>query len=191
MRLVIGLGNPGAEYADTRHNLGFRVLEDVCKGSGTSLDREKFHSRVAEVTAPGGKALLMAPLTYMNLSGRAVAAAARFYKPTLEDVLVVCDDFNLPLGQLRFRRSGSHGGHNGLRDVIERLGTNEFPRLRLGVGPLEGEDSVQFCLSRFRPDEQAPAEAMVSRAAGAVTAWLESDIDEVMNRFNSKISPEP
>lgn len=185
MRLIVGLGNPGRKYAGTRHNLGYRVCESLAADLGGTFDREKFQSRAAEVAGPDGTVLLLMPQTYMNLSGHAVSAAARFYRLELSDVLVVSDDFNLPVGQIRLRRGGSHGGHNGLRHVIEALGTDMFPRLRLGTGPLEGRDPVAFCLTTFAPEEREPVERMVRTAADAARAWLESGIDEAMNRFNA------
>lgn len=189
MRLVVGLGNPGREYAQTRHNLGFRVCDRLAATLGTPLAREKFDSLVAEAAIAGDKVMLLEPQTFMNLSGQAVAAAVRFYRLDLAALLVVCDDFNLALGQLRFRRGGSDGGHNGLASVIECLDTEAFARLRLGVGPLDDRDPVTFCLGRFEPAELARADTMVQAAAEAVVTWLESGIDEAMNRFNTTGSP--
>ncbi len=190
MRLIVGLGNPGKGYATTRHNLGFRVCEQVCERLSASWSGEKFSSRVAEVRGPQGRVLLLEPQTFMNLSGQAVSTAVGFYRLDLVEMLVICDDFNLPLGQLRLRTGGSHGGHNGLRSVIEHLGTEEFPRMRLGVGPVAGKDTVDFCLAKFRPGEEAAVAEMVARAADAAQVWLESGIEEAMNRFNSKATPE-
>jgi PTH1 family peptidyl-tRNA hydrolase len=185
MHLVVGLGNPGRKYEATRHNLGYRVCDRLAEAFGASFDRDRFESLVAEAGVGGDKVLLVKPITFMNLSGRAVSAAAGFYKLPTERLLVVCDDFNLPLGQLRLRREGSHGGHNGLRDVIARLGTDAFPRLRMGIGPLAGRDPVPFCLAPFPPAEREAAEEMVQRAADAVRTALDSGLDEAMNRFNA------
>jgi len=190
-RLVVGLGNPGRKYAATRHNLGFRVCDELLRRhGGGGGEREKFSSLATDLELPGGvSALLLKPQTYMNLSGQAVQKAVGFYGLDLSDVLVVCDDFNLDLGRLRLRPSGSHGGHNGLRDIIARLGTDAFPRLRLGIGPLGGEDPVAFCLQPFAAGERDEVERMVQSAAEAVSVWLEGGIDEAMNRFNAKGSP--
>lgn len=192
MRLVVGLGNPGRQYEATRHNLGFRVAESLrgrlaptSSGLAGASTRERFASRLTEAAGPGGKLLLLEPLTFMNLSGRAVAETIGFYKLDLQDMLVVCDDFNLPFGRLRFRRDGSHGGHNGLRNIIECLADEEFGRLRLGIGPLGGEDPVSFCLRKFRPAEAEEVEQMILTAVEGVTVWLEKGIDEAMNRFNA------
>lgn len=198
MRLVVGLGNPGKQYEATRHNLGFRVVDRLCDRLGEVSTKQRFASLVTEAggpafagrsrydgRGPGRKVLLLRPQEFMNLSGRAVAEAVRFYKLDLSDLLVVCDDFNLPFGRLRFRRNGSHGGHNGLRSIIELLSRDEFSRLRLGIGPLGGEDAVSFCLKRFRPGESEDVEQMILAAAEAVTVWLEKGIDEAMNCFNA------
>lgn len=191
MKLIVGLGNPERKHADTRHNVGFRVCDALAAAMSTPLDRQKFQARAAEVATPRGTLMILEPQTYMNLSGRSVAAAVRFYQLDLDDVLVVCDDFNLPCGQLRLRRGGSHGGHNGLRDIIERLATDGFPRLRLGTGPLVGRDPVAFCLTRFEPDEAPTVQDMIAAGAEAARTWLDGGIDEAMNRYNAKGSPLP
>ncbi|NLX58839.1 MAG: aminoacyl-tRNA hydrolase [Phycisphaerae bacterium] len=185
MHVVVGLGNPGKQYDQTRHNLGFRVCGELRERLPGGTSRERFSSRVTETGGPGGKVLLIEPQTYMNLSGRAVAEAIGFYKVPLPDVLVVCDDFNLALGRLRLRRDGSHGGHNGLRNVIECLGDDEFARLRMGIGPLEGRDPVGFCLGTFRQEELDEVDRMIRTAADAVLCWLDAGLDAAMNRFNT------
>jgi PTH1 family peptidyl-tRNA hydrolase len=188
MRLVVGLGNPDRKYVDTRHNLGYRVCDELCRRWAIDFSREKFQSLVAEVQTPAEKVVLLKPLTYMNLSGQAVAAAVGFYQLDLSDVLVVCDDFNLDLGRLRVRTGGSHGGHNGLRDIIARVGSEQFPRLRLGIGPLPRGtmDPADFCLTGFAPEERDGVKEMIQTAAEAVSVWLDKGIQETMNRFNAK-----
>lgn len=186
MRLVVGLGNPDRKYAGTRHNLGFCVCDKLSQRVGAEFTREKFHSLVAEADTSDESVLLLKPQTYMNLSGQAVVAALRFYQASLDDLLVICDDFNLDLGRLRFRREGSHGGHNGLRDIIARLGTDAFPRLRLGIGPLGGCDPVRFCLTGFAPGDQANVEQMIDAAATGAQFWLDRGIDDTMNQYNAK-----
>ena len=149
MKIIIGLGNPGLKYAGTRHNVGFDVVDYLAAGKGTSAFREKFEAFVAELKEGDEAVLLLKPLTFMNLSGRALRAALDFYKLPVEQVLVVCDDFNLPLGKLRVRAKGSHGGQNGLRNIQDQLGTDAYARLRIGVGQPGAGEAVDFVLSKF------------------------------------------
>jgi PTH1 family peptidyl-tRNA hydrolase len=184
MKIVVGLGNPGGRYAATRHNVGFAVVDDLAAGPGGGPWREHFHSLVAEWRDEPHKVLLVKPLTFMNLSGRCVRAIADFYQVAWEDVLVVCDDFNLPLGKLRLRSRGTHGGHNGLRDIQSHLGTTVYPRLRIGVGaPGEGE-AVDHVLGRFRPGELDIINDALGRAAQAVVLWIHQGIQTAMNQYN-------
>ena len=190
MKLLVGLGNPGPKYAGTRHNVGFDVIDYLAAAPGTSAFRERFEALVAERQEGGETVLLVKPLTFMNLSGRAVRAALDFYKLAPEQLLVVCDDFNLPLGKLRVRAKGSHGGQNGLRNIQDQLGTDGYARLRIGVGqPVAGE-AVDFVLSRFKPAERAAAEDAVAKAAQAAVVWVGSGIEECMNRFNGGDDPQ-
>ena len=184
MKVVVGLGNPGPKYAGTRHNVGFEVVDYLAKGPGCSAFREKFEAFVAELKEGDETVLLIKPLTFMNLSGRAVRAVLDFYKLPVEQLLVVCDDFNLPLGKLRVRAKGSHGGQNGLRNIQEQLGTDAYARLRIGVGQPDPGEAVDFVLSRFKPGERAGAEEAVATAAQAVLVWIRSGIEACMNRFN-------
>src|SRR5947199_8400966 len=154
MKLIVGLGNPGSKYAGTRHNVGFEVAALLAKKFATSSPRAKFQGEIVEATVAGQKALLLTPLTYMNLSGASVLATRDFYKIDNENLLVVCDDFALPLGKLRLRVKGSSGGQKGLEDILRRLGTEEISRLRIGVGPLPlGRDAAGFVLSKFTKDD--------------------------------------
>jgi len=184
MKVVVGLGNPGPKYAGTRHNVGFEVVDYLAKGPGCSAFREKFEAFVAELKEGDETVLLIKPLTFMNLSGRAVRAVLDFYKLPVEQLLVVCDDFNLPLGKLRVRAKGSHGGQNGLRNIQEQLGTDAYARLRIGVGQPDPGEAVDFVLSRFKPGERAAAEEAVATAAQAVLTWVRGGIEACMNRFN-------
>lgn len=184
MLAVLGLGNPGEEYRATRHNAGFRVLELLAGELGADISRRRFHSLTAEVMLGNQKVLLACPRTYMNESGRAARAVLDFYKLPAEAVLVVCDDFNLELGQLRARRGGSSGGHNGLDSVERELGTREFPRLRLGIGAAQGE-AIDYVLGRFRAGEGEVISETIRRAAEAVRCWAEEGIEACMNRFNA------
>lgn len=185
MKLIVGLGNPGKKYDETRHNVGFHVLDRLAAKYGDGATREKFEGRVMEAAIAGERALLLWPQTFMNRSGSSVGPAMEFYKLELDDLLVVCDDFNLPLGRLRFRREGSAGGQNGLADVIRRLGTEGFARLRLGIGPVpEQWDAADFVLSRFHKDERDAANEEISRAAEAVECWVAEGVEVGMNRYN-------
>jgi peptidyl-tRNA hydrolase, PTH1 family len=190
MKLIVGLGNPGPKYAGTRHNVGFDVIDYLAAAPGTSSFRERFEALVAERQEGGEAVLLVKPLTFMNLSGRAVRAALDFYKLPVEQLLVVCDDFNLPLGKLRIRPKGSHGGQNGLRNIQDQLGTDAYARLRIGVGqPVVGE-AVDHVLSRFKPAERAAAEDAVAKAAQAAVVWVTAGLEECMNRFNGADDPQ-
>lgn len=185
MKLIIGLGNPGKKYDKTRHNVGFDVLDRLADQWGADVPRAKFESRVAECRVGQHKSLLVWPQTYMNRSGLAVQQAVAFYKAPLESVLVICDDFNLPLGRQRYRAKGSSGGQNGLKDIIRALGSEETPRLRVGVGPVPDRwDPADFVLGRFTADEADDAEAAVRRAAESVALWAEAGIVEAMNQYN-------
>ncbi len=185
MKLIAGLGNPGPQYRNTRHNLGFVVLDMLAERLGARLDREKFQGLFTEVSHGGNRLMLLKPLTFMNVSGASVAAAARNRVPDPQDVLVVVDDVNLPLGRLRVRPGGSAGGHNGLKSIIERLGSDAFHRLRLGVGANRpGEDLADYVLDRFRPDEAPIVREMTEKAADAALLWVSQGIEAAMNRFN-------
>jgi len=187
MKMIAGLGNPGPRYKNTRHNLGFMVLDGVAERLGVSLDREKHQGLLAETSHAGGKVLLVKPLTFMNLSGACIAEAARNKVFDPVDLLVVVDDINLPLGRLRFRPGGSAGGHNGLKSVIERVGSNSFHRLRLGVGAKKpGENLVDHVLSRFSPDEWPEVNAMVADAVEAALCWAADGMQTAMNRYNDR-----
>lgn len=185
MKVIVGLGNPGAKYAGTRHNVGFDVIDYLAGGPGVSPFRPQFHSLVAEMNEAGERVLLLKPETFMNLSGRAVRAVVDFYKVPLENLMVVSDDFNLPLGKLRVRANGSHGGQNGLRNVQEQLGTDAYPRMRIGVGQPEVGEAVDFVLSRFKPGERAAVEDAVAKAAAGVLLWLRKGLEACMNTANA------
>ena len=182
MRFVVGLGNPGEWYARTRHNVGWAVLEELAAAWPASPEQERWDGLLVRQ----GSLTLFKPLTYMNESGRAVAALVRETGLPLAELLVVLDDLNLPLGVLRLRAAGSAGGHRGLQSVIEHLGTEEFPRLRLGVGPARADmTGKEFVLSPFEEPELPLVRRMVERAALAVQCWASEGVDIAMSRYNS------
>ena len=187
MKVIVGLGNPGPKYRGTRHNVGFDVVDYLAKGPGASAFRTRFAAQVAELSEGGQQILLVKPETFMNLSGRSVRQVVDFYQAELADLLIVCDDINLPLGKLRVRARGTHGGHNGLRDIQNHLGTTEYPRLRIGVDAPD-EDAVEHVLGRFRPSEKAVIDDSVSLAAQAVGLWIREGVEACMNQYNAPTS---
>lgn len=185
MKLIVGLGNPGPQYAGTRHNVGFRVLDRLAHGLNARFSKEKYGGLVAEAQLKGDLVLLLKPLTYMNNSGQSVRRAVRYRLDNLADLLVVADDVNLPLGKLRLRRGGSAGGHNGLKSIEQSLGSSEFPRLRIGIGGGEtGADLTGYVLGRFTPEEEQEIDRMTARAADAALRFAEVGIEQTMNEFN-------
>jgi peptidyl-tRNA hydrolase, PTH1 family len=185
VKLIAGLGNPGPKYHGTRHNVGFDVVDVLAARHGLSWESAPADAMIAKWRPRG--TLLAKPLTFMNLSGRAVGDLLRFFKVDLADLLVVVDDVALELGRLRARPAGSAGGHNGLKSLIELLGTDEFSRLRIGVGRGEARrDLADHVLARFDPDEQSAVTETVGRAADAAELFSDEGIASVMNRFNLK-----
>lgn len=186
MKLIVGLGNPGAKYNQTRHNVGFEVAARLAQKFGSEPARARFQGEVVAATIAGQKALILTPLTFMNLSGASVLAARDFYKLEQSDLLVVCDDFNLPLAKIRLRMKGSAGGQKGLEDILRRLGTEDVPRLRIGIGaPPPGRDVAGYVLSKFTKDEQPEMTDAIQRAADAAASWVELGIEPVMNQYNA------
>jgi PTH1 family peptidyl-tRNA hydrolase len=184
MKVVVGLGNPGSRYAGTRHNVGFAVVDALAEAPGAGRFQSRFQADVAELVEGGEKVLLVKPQTFMNLSGQSMRQLVDFYQLPPEDLLVVCDDFNLPLGKLRFRARGTHGGHNGLRDIQNHLGSTQYSRLRIGVGEPEEEEAVGHVLGRFRPSERPVIEEALQTAVQAVAAWWAKGIEFCMNEYN-------
>jgi len=189
LKLVVGLGNPGPKYHGTRHNIGFDLVDRLAAGAGVDVFSRKFEGLIAEVEIDFRRVLLLKPDTFMNLSGRSVGQAVRFHKLDLADVLVVCDDLNLPVGKLRFRKGGSDGGQKGLRDIAAHLGTQEFPRLRIGIGEPEEGQAVDYVLGRFRGAERARIADSLILAQQAVAVWASQGADAAMNRFNGSAAP--
>lgn len=184
--LLVCLGNPGDKYENTRHNVGFMVADEVAERQKKPIQRLKFKALTNSLTISGEKVLVMKPVTYMNLSGEAVRQAVDFYKIPPDHVLVVSDDTALPLGRLRIRQKGSAGGHNGLKNIIQHLGTDQFPRLRVGVGekPHPDYDMADWVLSKFTGEDKKAIDEAVKRAADAIECILAEGIDRGMGRFN-------
>lgn len=184
--IVAFLGNPGIKYNGTRHNAGFMAADAMEKKLGVSINKMRFKALTQTVDIGGKKVLLMKPQTFMNLSGDAIVQAANFYKVLPERVLVVSDETALPIGKLRIRRGGSAGGHNGLKSVIARLGTDQFPRIRLGVGdkPHPDYDMADWVLSAFKGQDAADMELVAKKAADAVECYITEGADRAMNKFN-------
>ena len=199
MKLIVGLGNPGREYSGTRHNVGFEVLDALAQrlgliggaGEFDRLARSNFDSLTlgGNVTLPSGrseKVMLLKPMTYMNLSGRAVSAARSFYQVETPDIMVVLDEMALPAGRLRFRPGGSDGGHNGLKDIQRMLGTSKYPRLRMGIDSpppfIPGKDYV---LGKYTPEQRQSVDQAIGKAALALLVWMDNGIEAAMNQFNA------
>ena len=182
---MAGLGNPGASYRGTRHNVGFDVVDLVARRHGLSFESAPADAVQARWRIDGDAVLLAKALTFMNISGPAIAELARYYRIPPSEVLVVSDDVNLPLGRLRARPGGSEGGHNGLRSIAEALGTMDYPRLRVGVGRGDlRRDLADHVLARFAPEERPGMDGAIARAADAVEAWVARGIDDMMNVYN-------
>lgn len=185
MKLVVGLGNPGSTYDGTRHNVGFEVLSELALRWRAARAKLRFESQLTDGNYRGEKVLLAAPQTYMNLSGRSVQQIVKFYQIPLNDVLVVCDDMNLKLGQLRLRASGSGGGQKGLQSILDVCGTELVPRLRIGVGrPPERMDAAAYVLTKFRKDELTEVDTSVRSAATGIELWIQEGISAAMNVVN-------
>ena len=191
VHLIVGLGNPGAEYAKTRHNAGFALVEKLAQRWRADWANErKFQSRMARAECQGVRVLLCQPQTFMNLSGEAVSAVVNFYQLPLAGLLVVVDDADLPLGEIRLRAGGGTGGHHGLESVSQHLGMTDFARLRLGIGRADGlREITGHVLGRFVRGEAALMKTVLDRAADQVECWLAAGVEKAMNQFNGVVSP--
>jgi len=189
VHLIVGLGNPGAEYAKTRHNAGFLLVERLAAKWKTDWTNErKFAARMAKADRGGKRVLLCQPQTFMNLSGETVGALTKFYQLPLKQVLVAVDDADLPFGEIRLRASGSSGGHHGLESIEQHVASREFARLRIGIGRKDGAREItNFVLGRFEPDENAVLEKVLVRASDQVECWLDGGIEKAMNQFNGVV----
>ena len=188
MKLVVGLGNPGPSYAHTRHNAGFLVVDELARRWGVGADRyeRRWDGLTGEAQRGDERVLLLKPQTYMNLSGGSVLALQQFYKLELADLLVICDDVDLPVGRIRLRAGGSGGGQKGLENILLRLVSNDVPRLRIGIGKVPRSVTSEYVLGRFAPDEQDLIEEALAAAADAAECWLTRGIEAAMNQFNPK-----
>lgn len=185
MKLVIGLGNPGLRYANTRHNVGFKVINKVAKLTKIKVKGRRYKSRMGEGKILEHEVILAQPMTYVNLSGEAVELLVRNFQVKLSDLLVVYDDISLELGKIRIRKKGSAGGHNGMNSIIEKLCSQEFPRIRIGIGSPPPEIEIRdYVLSRFTKEENEIIESAIEKAAQAVICTIEEGIDAAMNRYN-------
>jgi len=189
-RLVVGLGNPGREYAGHRHNVGFMVVDRLAEAVGVPLGQSKFEGRFGQGAVGKARLFLLEPETYMNVSGEAVSAAARFYKVAPEDLLVVHDELDLPFGRLQLKRGGGTGGHNGLESIVEQLGTPDFARLRFGIGKPAGPNAkervVGHVLHDFSSAEEDALDPLLERSVDMIRAWVSLGLAEAMNRHNRR-----
>jgi len=183
-KLIVGLGNPGRKYAHHRHNVGFQCLDRLAKAHDLPFTRRRAKASLASGKIANVGVVLAKPLTYMNLSGQAVRQLVSFYKLPLEDVLVICDDLDLPLGTIRLRPEGGSGGHKGMRSIIEALGSQAFPRLRVGIGRPPGNDAVSYVLNDFTADERITLESVYEKVVAAVGLFLREGIEAAMNAYN-------
>ncbi|MGL4624341.1 MAG: aminoacyl-tRNA hydrolase [Culicoidibacterales bacterium] len=186
MKLIVGLGNPGKEYAKTRHNIGFMAVDTLAQEWGIELNREKFKGVYGMGTVNGEKVYLLKPLTFMNLSGECVRPFMDYFGIEDAELVIIYDDMDTVAGTIRLRAKGGHGGHNGMKSLIQHLGTNQFARVRMGVSKPTHESVVNYVLGRFRPDEEAAVETSIQHTVAAMTYYLENSFENVMNRFNGQ-----
>ncbi|HHY75098.1 MAG TPA: aminoacyl-tRNA hydrolase [Bacillus bacterium] len=187
MKYIVGLGNPGKNYEKTRHNVGFMVIDELCRRWNLPLNKEKFKGIYGMGTINGEKVILLKPLTYMNLSGEAIRPLLDYYDIDIEDLIVIYDDLDLPTGKIRLRTKGSAGGHNGIKSAIQHLGTQNFNRLRMGIDrPKNGMQVVDYVLGVFSEEERPDITEAITKAADACEKWLSTSFLEVMNEFNQK-----
>lgn len=184
--ILVGLGNPGKEYEKTRHNIGFMALDFVAEKLGIEINSQKFKSLYALGTFEGKKVILLKPQTFMNLSGQAVLPFMSFYKVPLQNVILIYDDISLPVGKMRIRKQGSHGGHNGVKNIITLSGSQNFPRIKIGVGnkPNENWDLADWVLSKFSSEELNLINDTMPKVYDALSLIVKENIDEAMNKFN-------
>lgn len=188
MKLIVGLGNPGLQYATTRHNIGFEAIDSLAQVHNINVQKNKFKSFIGEGTIKGEKIILMKPQTYMNLSGEALKACMEWHKLTKDDIVVIYDDTSLELGQLRLRKTGSSGGHNGIKNIIAHLGTQDFMRIKIGVGEKPpGWDLANYVLSRFSEEEMKIVCPRLNDVVKAIEFIITQGVDRAMNQYNLKV----
>lgn len=186
MRLIAGLGNPGVEYKKTRHNIGFMVVDELATRWSIDMHSKKHHARFGKGCIASDSAIMLKPETFMNLSGTSIADVINFYKIEPQEVVVIVDDLDLPLGQIRLRQKGTPGGHNGLKDINQKLGHGDYPRLKIGIDrPLFG-DSLSHVLGKFTDEERQVIDVAVKKAADAIENWINDGIQLAMNKFNNQ-----
>ncbi len=185
LKLIVGLGNPGIEYASSRHNAGFMVLDRLAEQHGLSFSRRRFNATLAEGLIEGQRVVLAKPQTFMNASGQAVGKLVSFFHIHTHDIIIVYDDLDLPFGRLRMRAQGSAGGHHGMESIISALGTSDFARLRIGIGRPETREDIDHVLGRFTREEESELATVLDHAAQAVDVWLTEGVEKSMNQFNS------
>ncbi|WP_102029466.1 aminoacyl-tRNA hydrolase [Salirhabdus sp. Marseille-P4669] len=185
MKCIVGLGNPGKKYDQTRHNVGFMVIDELARRNNWTLNKEKFKSFYTVEQMDGEKVILLKPQTYMNLSGEAVLAAKDYFDIELDDIVVIYDDLDLPPGKVRLRQKGGHGGHNGIRNIIDHVHDKNFNRIRIGIGRPEGRmPVVDYVLGKFSDEQKPLIENSIELASEAVEMWLTKPFLEVMNKYN-------
>lgn len=185
MKMIIGLGNPGKEYINTKHNVGFMVIDAIAEELNVSVEKKQCQALTQATVWGSEKVLLVKPQTYMNLSGQAVMELLNYYKDRIDDLLVIHDDLDLPPGQMRFKQGGGAGGHNGIKNIIAHLNSNDFDRLKIGIGK-GTRDTKDYVLTPFHGTDKQAVEEAVSEAVGAVKAWMDEGIAPAMNRYNMK-----
>ncbi|XVG94862.1 aminoacyl-tRNA hydrolase [Eubacteriales bacterium KG127] len=186
MYIIIGLGNPGKKYENTRHNLGFIAIDRLAEKHNIQVDRIKFKALVGDGMIAGQKVLLVKPQTFMNLSGESVREVVNYYKVALENIIVIYDDFDIPVGSIRIRKSGSAGTHNGMKSVVYQLNTDKFPRVRLGIGSKKGDDIINFVTGGFSKEEMPILREAIDNTTMALECILSESLDIAMNRYNTK-----
>jgi peptidyl-tRNA hydrolase, PTH1 family len=185
MKLIVGLGNPGKQYENTRHNIGFEVIDELSDRFSIPLNQSKFKGLYGIGFHQGEKVILLKPLTYMNLSGESIRAVCDYYQIDIENIVIIYDDLDLPVGKIRLRQKGSAGGHNGIKSTVAQLGTQEFNRIRIGIDrPNNGMKVPDYVLGRFHDEEKPLTQEAVKKSAAACEAWLEKPFLQVMNEFN-------
>lgn len=186
MKLIVGLGNPGVPYRQTRHNIGFEVIDELANRYGVSVDKSKYNGLYSMIYKNGEKVILLKPMTYMNLSGEAIRPMMDYYDIGIDEITVIYDDLDLPVGKIRLRQKGSAGGHNGIKSTIQHLGTQQFNRIRIGIDrPPAGMAVPDYVLGKFSKEDRPVMETAVKKSADACELWLSKPFLEVMNQFNA------